>query len=62
MRKIEPKQIVYSLNVIKEVCEEHCSNDGCKACPFEVEGVCGIKDLDPCNWKILNYTKFQALG
>ena len=62
MRKIDNKQILYSLGVIKEVCKENTSNDGCKTCPFEVEGVCGITDLNPCNWKILDYTKFQALG
>lgn len=58
MERIDGEKIIESLHVIKKVCEEH---EGCEKCPFEVQGICGITDLEPQNWKISEYKKFQAL-
>ena len=58
MERIDSEKIIESLHVIKKVCEDH---EGCKKCPFEVQGICGINDLPPHNWKISEYKKFQAL-
>lgn len=58
MKKIDGEKIIEALHVIKEVCECY---DGCDRCPLEVKGVCGVIDLQPQNWKISEYRKFQAL-
>lgn len=60
MEVINGEDIINALNVIKKVCKDNCGN--CKLCPMEVMGSCAVQDLEPCNWKVLEYTKFQALG
>lgn len=63
MGYINNKKIIDSLQTIKDVCDENYSDNGkCENCPFEVEGVCGITDLYPMNWRILEYKEFRALG
>lgn len=60
-KRFNGEEIINALKVIKEVCENNFSNDKCKTCPFEVDDVCGVTDLSPCNWKVSEYKKFQAL-
>lgn len=62
--EVNGKSIITSLKIIKQVCEDNGSD--CVSCPFSIDvsdkpSVCGIGDIDPCNWKILEYKKFQAL-
>lgn len=66
--EVNGENIITSLKIIKQVCEDNQSTNG-KNCPFNVdtdsnckECLCGINDLEPNNWKILEYTRFQALG
>lgn len=66
--EVNGENIITSLKIIKQVCEDNQSTNG-KNCPFNVdtdsnckECLCGITDLEPDNWKILEYTRFQALG
>lgn len=63
--EVNGESIITSLKIIKQVCEDNYEQ--CGRCPFAVdtsehEFVCGITDLEPNNWKILEYKKFQALG
>lgn len=58
--QVNGELIINALKVIKEVCEDNISNR-CKTCPFEVDGCCGVTDLEPHNWKVSEYKKFQAL-
>lgn len=64
--EVNGKSIVTSLKIIQQVCRDN-TNSGCKNCPMNVEVsencyTCGVTDLEPQNWKILEYKKFQALG
>ena len=59
MKNLYGEKIIESLHVIKTVCEDNIDN--CVMCPFNVNNVCGIVDLQPHNWKISEYKKFQAL-
>lgn len=63
--EVNGKSIITALKIIQQVCKDN--GGGCINCPFCIESPngtigCGIGDLDPCNWKILEYKKFQALG
>lgn len=61
--EVKGKSIITALKIIKQVCEDNIENMGhCADCPFFVNNVCGITDLEPDNWEILEYEKFQALG
>ena len=64
--EVNDKSIITSLKIIKQVCEDNLINDtDCNSeCPFFADETksCGIQDTSPDNWKILGYTKFQALG
>lgn len=66
--EVNGENIITSLKIIKQVCEYNQSTNG-RNCPFNVDTdsnckkcLCGITDLEPNNWKILEYTRFQALG
>ena len=59
MKITDGEKIIEALNVIKSVCENNSEN--CSKCPFDIAGTCGVTDLQPCNWKIGKYNKFQAL-
>ena len=63
MGRINGETIIEALKVIQKVCNDNISEDNgeCKYCPFEVNGVCAIRDLNPCNWKVSDFVKFQAL-
>lgn len=67
--EVNGKSIVTSLKIIKQVCEDnretkgsHCPFNICNDYDFGCEGSCGITDLEPNNWQILEYKKFQVLG
>ncbi len=63
--EINGKSIITSLKIIKHICEDNLNRKGnCDNCPFFVDqsDCCGIVNMTPDNWKILEYTKFQALG
>lgn len=55
-RKVEKaiknkEQIIEALKTIQEVCNEN--NNDCECCPlYACEGICGVMDLSPDNWKI----------
>ncbi len=67
--EVNGKSIITALKIIKQVCEDNIETKGSN-CPFNTyndynvvcEGSCGITDLEPNNWQILEYKKFQALG
>ena len=65
--EVNGENIITSLKIIKQVCEDNRATNG-SSCPFNVDSDCshkcncGITDLEPDNWKILEYTRFQALG
>lgn len=59
--KVDAKSIITSLKIIKTVCEDNGTGYNCGECPFCVNDVCAIIDLEPCNWKISEYSKWQAL-
>jgi len=67
--EVNGKSIITALKIIKQVCEDNRETNG-SHCPFNTcndyndgcEGNCGITDLEPDNWKVLEYKKFQALG
>lgn len=65
--EINGENIITSLKIIKRVCEDNMKTGGTN-CPFNInndcisECTCGITDIEPDNWKILEYKKFQALG
>ena len=65
--EVNGENIITSLKIIKQVCEDNRATNG-SYCPFNVdkdcnhECTCGIVDLEPDNWKVLEYTRFQALG
>ena len=42
-------KLVEALHVIQDECKE---NEGCRNCPMIVDGVCGIMDTEPCDWRI----------
>lgn len=62
--EVNEESIITALKIIKQVCEDNRSDH--TKCPFSVGGdkkfSCGITDLEPDNWNILEYKKFQALG
>lgn len=63
--EVNGKSIITSLKIIKQVCEDNLNGIGnCGNCPFFVDEAdcCGIDGTTPDNWRILEYTKFQALG
>lgn len=63
--EINGKSNITSLKIIKQVCKDNLNEKGnCGNCPFFVDqsDCCGIENMTPDNWKILEYTKFQALG
>ena len=65
--EVNGENIITALKIIKQVCEDNRATKGSN-CPFNVDSdcsrecTCGINDLEPDNWKILEYTRFQALG
>ena len=64
--EVNGESIITSLKIIKQVCEDNLNSD-CKNCPMYIEvspdySTCGVIDIQPHNWKILEYKKFQALG
>ncbi len=61
--EVNGKSIITSLKIIKQVCENNIK-ESCVYCPMFInsEYSCGIIDLEPHNWRILEYEKFQALG
>lgn len=63
-KRINGEEIIKALHIIKKVCDDNVDskNGSCKHCPFSVNGVCAITDLQPTNWSISEYTKFQALN
>lgn len=63
--EVNGKSIITSLKIIKQICEDNLNGVGnCANCPFFVEKseCCGIENTTPDNWRVLEYTKFQALG
>lgn len=47
------EEILESLQVIKETCEEIGSyKDGCYKCPFARNGLCILLDEEPYTWEI----------
>ena len=65
--EVNGENIITSLKIIKQVCEDNRATNGSN-CPFNIDSdcsrecTCGITDLEPDNWKVLEYTRFQALG
>lgn len=63
-RRIDGEKIIESLNVIKKVCQDHINTvESCSKCPMFNNELCCccIGDTKPYNWKVLKYTKFQAM-
>lgn len=66
--EVNGKSIVTSLKIIQQVCRDNQETKG-SYCPFNTcndynvgcDGSCGITDLEPDNWKVLEYKQFQAL-
>lgn len=62
--EVNEESIITALKIIQSVCVDN--EDDCKSCPFNTSEddnrICGITDLEPNNWNILGYKKFQALG
>lgn len=63
------ERIINALKTIQQVCRDNVDkgNVGCKKCPLSIEighhiYECGITNLQPDNWKILDYKGFKALG
>lgn len=61
--EVNGKSIITALKIIKQVCEDNIE-ESCVNCPMFInsECCCGVTDLEPHNWKILEYEKFQAFG
>lgn len=65
--EVNGENIITALKIIKQVCEDNQQNTRGSNCPFNIDSdcthecTCGITDLEPDNWKILEYTRFQAL-
>ena len=57
--KHSESEIIKSLTIIKETCEEfECDNN----CPFFAYGDCVINDLCPDNWSIVDRKVFKAFN